>query len=302
MREKSSDQLPDLFDNAAKIVFHRRPADVIKFATGYDSPLVEPLRTSLEVRRKREVDVLARIKIPSAQNPRRLIWAIVHIEFQTEPTLIMPRRMAEYIARLIRVYGLPVISVVIYLREKSIRKPDQGFFQQTYPRRFLAEWDVMRLWELDGQGYLDNPTPGDLPFIPLMKPPTGYSREAWLSRCVDVAQECIPTEQKPDLFYSMSALSGLVIKNQQTIDMIIPEEIMKESVSYQYIVNKAKTQGISSALLLSLNTRFDSIPKTIQDKINTIDNEQILLESQKLAITAQSKAEFLKAFRALVKN
>ncbi len=302
MRKQSSNQLPAPFDNAAKLVFQQSPADVIQFATGYESPIIEPLRGSLEIRRKREVDVLAKIKIPSARNPKRLIWVIVHIEFQTEPALIMPYRMTEYIGRIIRVYQLPVISVVIYLREKKIRKPDAGFFQQTYPRRFLAEWDVMRLWELDGQHYLDNPTPGNLPFIPLMKPPTGYNREAWLQRCVDVAQERIPLDQRADVFYSMDVLSGLVIKNQQTVNLIIPEEIMKESVTYQYMVNKAKTEALSSALLLTLNTRFDSIPQTISDKIQTIDDPQLLLESQKLAVTAQSKREFLKAFRALTKN
>jgi hypothetical protein len=256
----------------------------------------------LEIRRKREVDVLAKIKIPSAKNPKRLIWVIVHIEFQTEPMWIMPRRMAEYIGRIIRVYPFPVISVVIYLREKPIRNPDPGFFQQTYPTRFFAEWKVMRLWELDGQNYLDNPTPGNLPFIPLMKPAPGYSREAWLSRCVDVAQERIPSEQRGDLFYSMNVLSGLVIKNQQTLNLIIPEEIMKESVSYQYMYNKAKIEGGRHLLLSSLNTRFDSIPKTILDQIQAIDDEQILLEVNKLAVTTQSKAEFLKAFRALTKN
>ena len=69
MRKKLSNELPDPFDNAAKIVFQNRPADVIKFATGYESPIIQPLRTSLAIRRKREVDVLAKIKIPSARNP-----------------------------------------------------------------------------------------------------------------------------------------------------------------------------------------------------------------------------------------
>ncbi len=302
MRKQSSNQLPAPFDNAAKLIFQQRPADVIKFATGYESPIIEPLRGSLEIRRKREVDVLAKIQIPSARNPKRLIWVIVHIEFQTEPVLIMPYRMAEYIGRIIRVYQLPVISVVIYLREKKIRKPDPGFFQQTYPTRFLAEWKVMRLWELDGQNYLDNPTPGNLPFIPLMKPAPGYHREAWLQRCVDVAQERIPLDQRADVFYSMDVLSGLVIKNQQTVNLIIPEEIMKESVTYQHIVNKAKTEMGSSLLLSHLGRRFDSIPKTISDKIKTIEDEQILLKIQDLVIDAENKQEFLKAFRALTKN
>jgi len=169
----------DKFDNAAKIVFVERPTDVIQFATGYTSPTIELLRTSLEVRKKREVDTLAKIKIPSEKNPKRLITAIAHVEFQTEPLSIMPRRMGEYIGRLIRVYQEPVISTVIYFRRKDVRKKDIGVFEQKYPKRFLAEYNVIRLWEMDGQETLSNCTAGGLPFIPLMEPPEDYSREKW---------------------------------------------------------------------------------------------------------------------------
>ena len=58
----------------------------------------------------------------------------------------------------------------------------------------------------------------------------------------------------------------------------------------------------SDLLLSHLGRRFDSIPKTIQDEIKAIDDPQFLLKIQDLAIDAQSKAEFLKAFRALTKN
>jgi hypothetical protein len=112
-------------------------------------PTIEPLKTPLEIRRKREVDALAKIKIPSERNPKRLIYVIAHVEFQTEHKTTMPYRMAEYKARLLRVYQIPVISTVIYLREKRGSKKDTGIFEQNYPQRFLAEYNVIRLWEMN---------------------------------------------------------------------------------------------------------------------------------------------------------
>jgi len=312
----------DKFDNAAKIVFVERPGDVVQFATGYTSPTIELLRTSLEVRKKREVDTLAKIKIPSEKNPKRLITAIAHVEFQTEPLAIMPYRMGEYIGRLLRVYQKPVISTVIYLRQRDVRKKDTGIFEQKYPKRFLAEYNVIRLWEIDGQEALDNCTAGSLPFTPLMEPPEDYSREKWLEECVQVADDIIPPEHKPNLFFSMSVLSGLVISDTNTLETIIPEDIMKESAYYQYLRSKAiaegkaeglaegeakglaegetkgKLEGLTTALLSLVNTRFTSIPKTISRKISSIRDEEVLLDIQKLAIDANTKREFIKAIRA----
>ena len=179
-KEKSRDS-KDKYDNAAKIVFQERPMDVIQFATGYTSPTIEPLRTSLEIRKRREVDTLAKIKIPSEKNPGRLIYVIAHVEFQTEPAPIMPYRMAEYKARLLRVYRIPVISTVIYLREKRGGEKDTGIFEEKYPQRFLAEYNVIRLWEMNGEDVLRNCTPGSLPFIPLTEQPEGYSKCALLN-------------------------------------------------------------------------------------------------------------------------
>jgi hypothetical protein len=170
----------------------------------------------------------------------------------------MPYRMAEYKARLLRAYFLfllflmmelfflkekfayriPVISTVIYLREKKGSKKDTGLFEQKYPQRFFAEYNVIRLWEMNGEEALRDCTPGSLPFIPLTKPPEGCSREEWLSKCVSIAHEITPREHLPNLLFSMSVLSGLVISDTDAIEIIIPEEIMKESVYYQHIVTK----------------------------------------------------------------
>ena len=313
MPKKKADDNKDKYDNAAKIVFQERPMDVIQFATGYTSPTIEPLRTSLEIRRKREVDTLAKIKIPSEKNPKRLIYVIAHVEFQTEPMTIMPYRClfsslkrncdenvdAEYKARLLRVYRIPVISTVIYLREKSVGKKDTGIFKQDYPQKFLAEYNVIRLWEMSGEEVLKKSTPGSLPFIPLMKPPESLSREEWLSECVSIAYEITPQEHLPNLLFSTSVLSGLVIPDTDTIETIIPEEIMKESAFYQHIVNKARAEGLTEGLLALIRNRFTSTPRTISSKIKSIRDKDTLLNIQKMAINAKTKKEFIEAFNGL---
>jgi len=299
MPKKRTGDSRDKYDNAAKIVFQERPMDVIQFATGYTSPTIEPLKTSLEIRRKREVDTLAKIKIPSEKNPKRLIYVIAHVEFQTEPMAIMPYRMSEYKARLLRVYRIPVISTVIYLREKTGSKRDAGIFEQKYPQRFLAEYKVIRLWEINGEEALKNCTPGSLPFIPLVELPEGCSREEWLSKCVSVAEEITPQEHLPNLLFSMSVLSGLVISDTDTIESIIPEEIMKESAFYQHIVNKARSEGLLEGLLFLIKNRFASVPRTVSRRIKSIRDEDTLLSIQKLAIDAETKKDFVEAFNAL---
>ena len=86
---------------------------------------------------------------------------------------------------------------------------------------------------------------------------------------------------------------------------------MKESVYYQYIVNKARTEGLEEgkaegesigfveALLALISNRYASVPKTISQKIRSIHDKEILLDIQKLAIDAQTKKDFIESFNAL---
>jgi len=108
----------------------------------------------------------------------------------------------------------------------------------------------------------------------------------------------------------MSVLSGLVINNTDTIETIIPEDIMKESAYYQYLRSKAIAEGkaegrtegeilgVSKGLLSLINTRFTSIPRTLSRKIKSIRDEKVLLDIQKMAIDAKTKQEFIAAFRS----
>ena len=214
-----------------------------------------------------------------------------------------------------------------YLLARQDRsKKDTGIFEQKYPQRFLAEYNVIRLWEMNGEEALKNCTPGSLPFIPLMKTPDNLSREKWLSKCVSVrfahrrlrltvANEITPREHLPNLLFSMSILGGLVISDTDTIETIIPEEIMKESAYYQHIVNKARTEGLAEGrvegrvegraeglaegLLALIRKRFTSVPRTILPKIKSIRDKETLFNIQTLALDAKTKKEFIETFNLL---
>jgi hypothetical protein len=195
---------------------------------------------------------------------------------------------------------------------------------------------------MNGEEALKKSTPGSLPFVPLTKPPEDCSREEWLSKCslrspttssygVSAAYEITPQEQLPNLLFSMSVLSGLVIRDTDTIETIIPEEIMKESAFYQHIVNKARAEGLAEGevkgeakgeakgiaeglakgeakgkveglvegLLALIKNRFTSTPRTISAKIKSIHDKNTLLRIQKMTIDAKTKKEFIETFNAL---
>jgi predicted transposase YdaD len=94
-----------------------------------------------------------------------------------------------------------------------------------------------------------------------------------------------------------------VIRDTDTVETIIPEEIMKESAFYQHIVNKARAEGFAEGfakgLLVLIRKRFTSIPRTISAKIKSIHDKDTLLTIQKMAIDAKTKKEFIEAFNAL---
>src|SRR5579871_2965637 len=99
--------------------------------------------------------------------PRRadLVWEVVtaqgnpgllHIELQTEPDTTMGLRIAEYMIQLYRRDGLPVRSIVVYLRPTE-RLPDSPFVIRWDGQPMLTvAFDVIKLWELPAEPVLNS--------------------------------------------------------------------------------------------------------------------------------------------------
>ena len=109
--------------------------------------------------------------------------AILHIEAQTDDSREkpMPLRMLAYASFLALQYERHVYSTVLYFRPPA-GQSDPGFYGYGDDTRggLWFKYTVIRMYELEGEGFLDTASLGLLPFTPLMKPPAGVSTEAWI--------------------------------------------------------------------------------------------------------------------------
>lgn len=285
------------FDVISKALIQTYPQDFVRFALAQDDvEVLEVLDTEQPTVETHRMDSLMRVRIDGTE-------ALVHHEFQTTDSTpsAMPLRMAGYMGRMLEQYGLPVYSHVIYLRPNAGRH-DRGEYVQDRPGyRVVIQYKVIRLSELAGQAILDGGYAGLLPFAPLMQPPEGLAAAPWLRQCVQRA-EALPmaAETKANFLTDLVILSGLVY-DYQTIQRIIPEDIMYESSVIQHFAEQGIEQGREQVgrefLLDVLALRFQ--PEDVQrlaSRIEAIEDVQRLKQLHRAAIQVPT----LEAFRLLL--
>ena len=173
----------------------------------------------------------------------------------------------------------------------------------------MIRYKVIRLNQLPGQAVLDSGSVGLLPFVPLMRPPTGQAEAAWLEQCVATAWD-MPLERsvKADVLTGLTLLSGLVY-NPQTITAIVSKEylmdLMRESPFAQYLTQQAREEGIEQgerkqaieALLEVVELRFGAdAAESLAAPIRAIDEVPRLNQLHRTAIQASSFEEFRAVF------
>ena len=110
-----------------------------------------------------------------------------------------------------------------------------GYRQELPNHRFIVEYKVIRLVELEGQSVFDTENLGLTPFAPLMKPPAGMDDEQWAIHCDERTKPLsLPTHIRSNLLASQWIMGGL-IHPKQLIGRLISEEIMQESSFFEYL-------------------------------------------------------------------
>lgn len=273
------------FDIVSKYLVQHYPADFARFALGRDdiegAEVIDPEQLTVEAR---QTDSLLRVRLGSEA-------VLVHTEFQaadsTQPP--MARRMVGYIGRAVEQYGLPVVSIVIYLRPAAGRR-DPGYYLQDRPgHRILVEYQVIRLSELDGQRILESGHVGLWSFVPLMRP-TG--------RPADWLETCMRAVQAQPLDRATKAVSAIFLKEGLM-------DIIRESPVAQYLTQQGIEQGIEQggreraieALLDVLEIRFAlDAAEPLAARVRGMEDLQRLKRLHRAAIQVES----LKAFQALL--
>ena len=134
------------YDIVTKDTLQRFPEDILQAVLERTDfkfvEFVEGEFTTVEIRR---TDSLIKVRLGDE-------LVLVHIEFQVGDSthVEMARRNVGYLGRCYERYGLPLLSHVIYLRPNAGGNDPGGYRQDIPNHRFIVEYKVIRLIELDG--------------------------------------------------------------------------------------------------------------------------------------------------------
>ena len=254
--------------------------------------------TTVEVRR---TDNLIKVQINDE-------LVLVHIEFQVgdSTNLEMARRNVGYLGRCYERYGLPILSHVIYLRPNTGRNDPGGYRQDITDYRFIVEYKVLRLIDLDGQSVFETANTGLMPFAPLMQPPAGMEGLQWAIQCNEKTKALsLSTDIRSNLLVSQWVMSGLIHPHQAIADFI-KEGIVQESSVYQHILEttgkehyeRGVQQGVRQNALESLfnvlDFKFDAITvRLLQPALEKINDVNVLKQLHDVALQAESLESFI---------
>ena len=174
-------------------------------------------------------------------------YAIWHIEAQTDESRHkpMPLRMLAYSSFLALEHEKNVYSTVLYFRPPAGQN-DPGFYSYGDAERggVSFHYNVIRIYELEGEAFLDAESIGLLPFTALMTPPADMTPRAWVEKCIETTQSAaVDRETRATLLFGLSLFGSLVHPSELFQDSTL-EAIMQESPFYEHVIERGKEQGI----------------------------------------------------------
>ena len=296
------------FDIVAKDPFYAFPEDMLQFLIGrHDFEFVEHVDTNLTTVEVRHMDILTKVMVDQQE-------VLIHCEIQTDDSWQpnMVRRNVGYLGRCYERYGLPIYSFVLYLRSTAGGRDPGGYFQNVPGHRFIVEYQVVRLSEVDGQSILEAQQPGLMPFTPLMKPPADMSGVEWTTHCAEVTRSLsLDPAVRSNLMVELWVMSGLAHERQDLLTLI-SEDIVNQSSVYQMIIERGREQGIERGIeqgkelgakevaiehiLDLLDRRFNvSTAPILTSSLEAIDDLQQLRQLFHAALEAKRLEDFLRA-------
>ena len=250
------------YDNICKYLAEEYPENFARWLFPTQATEIEVLKTelSLEPIRADSVTLL--------QSSNQ----ILHLEFQTlpgsEPPL--PLRMLDYWLRLYRQYRCPIEQVIIFLKPTT---SEAVFVNEFTAINTWHRYRVIRLWEQDPAPFLaDNAL---LPLATLTKTETPRNL---LEQVAAQVARIESTPQRQNVAASVEILAGLRFE-QNLINQLFREDIMKESVIYQQILQEGVRQGQqlgeASLVIRQLERRFGSVDATSLEQIRSLTSDRL---------------------------
>lgn len=199
---------------------------------------------------------------------------IVHLEFQITPKSKppLPLRMLDYWVRLYRLYEKPIEQIIIFLRPDTSPKVYEDSFQLGKTTHFYR---VIRIWECDATPLLSQPA-----LLPLAVLAKNEQPEVLLSQVAEKIDKIKDTKQKSNIAACVELLAGINY-SEELIKMYLQDDILKESVTYQRMLNEGGKREAVILVKRLLKKRFGEESESLKPQLNTlsIENLELLGES-----------------------
>jgi predicted transposase/invertase (TIGR01784 family) len=225
------------YDNTCKYLAQRDPLSFVRWLLNIEPTTIELLKTELSME-PIEADALMLLQIDQR---------ILHLEFQTVPysTPPIPTRMLEYKARLVRQYNCSIEQVVIFLKATESQLVSQTQYEDEYTRH---RYRVIRLWEQDPALLIANPN-----LLPLATLATSNDPNSLLGQIAEEVAKIEESKSRNEISACISILAGLRF-DKTLVNQLFREDIMRESVIYQDILQKGLQQGLQQGRIEGMIT------------------------------------------------
>jgi predicted transposase/invertase (TIGR01784 family) len=216
-----------MYDNTCKYLAEKSPASFVRWLLNIEPGKISVLKTEI-IPEPIEADTLVLLQTANQ---------ILHLEFQTVPysNPPIPLRMLEYKAILTRKYRLPIEQVVIFLKHTN---SELVFENQYQDDRTTHNYRIIRIWEENPAPLLV--TPELLPLAALAQSDNPNNLLKQVAQQVAIIEE---TEQRQNISACVFVLAGLRFE-KKLIRQLFREDVMRESVTYQDILEQGVQQGM----------------------------------------------------------
>ena len=233
------------YDIAAKHAARAFPNDMLNLLLGTaEFQFIEHVDIELPAMDIRRMDTLTKIRLNGETT-------LIHREYQLHESYPIPieRRIAGYRGRGYENDELPIRSYVIYFQPPVGRRDPGGFFKNidVPGQRFISEYEVIRMYDIQGGPILEARAPGLMPFLPLMQPPAGVDSHAWLQQCIATTRQLPLDTPHIDNLLMATGIFGNLAYDSETLYTIISEEDMRHSSIFQRLMQQPLTEARQEA-------------------------------------------------------
>ncbi|CBN56128.1 MULTISPECIES: DUF4351 domain-containing protein [Kamptonema] len=255
-----------MYDNTCKYLAEKSPASFVRWLLNTEPENIRVLKTEI-IPEPIEADALVLLQTDNQ---------ILHLEFQTVPysNPPIPLRMLEYKAILTRKYRLPIEQVVIFLKRTNSELVLQNQYQDNYTTH---RYRIIRMWEQNPAPLLV--TPELLPLAALAQSDNPNTLLEQVAQQVAIIEE---TEQRNNISACVFVLAGLRFE-KKLIRQLFREDIMRESVTYQDILQQGVQQGVQQGmqrgevaiLQRQISRRFGELEPQLSEQIQRLAIPQL---------------------------